>query len=113
MAEQAPSVAQAIRDDLIEQELRYRRVDAGVRREVDARLLKLQADLKALALRIDPGGTERPAARSARLGKLEMKSKAMIDAAYRDVEAIMKQASRRVALAEVEHLNTIMRTHLP
>lgn len=113
MAEQQPSVAQAIRDDLIEQELRYRRVDAGVRREVDARLVRLQADLKALTLKIDPAGTDRPAARTARLSKLEARSKAMIDAAYRDIEAIMEQANRRVGQAEVKNLNNVMREHLP
>jgi hypothetical protein len=34
----ADSAAQDIRDDLIEQDVLYRRVDAGVRREVDNRL---------------------------------------------------------------------------
>jgi hypothetical protein len=109
----ADSAAQDIRDDLIEQDVLYRRVDAGVRREVDARLAQMGLDLKKLMLDIDVAGTQRKDARQRRLKRLNIESRILIRTAYSEVGGILRAATRRVAKVEAKKAANVMRKNIP
>jgi len=107
------TAAQAIRDDLIQQEIAYRRVDASVRRDVDRRLKGLANDLKDLLQRIDPHGTQRVAARKRRLKKFDQESKVLIRTAYSEMGGILRQATRRIAKVETKNTVAVIRRNVP
>lgn len=107
------TVAQKIRDDIIEQDIRYRRVDAAVRKEVDTRLDQLESDLVALMLKIDVAGTKQVKARKRRLAKLNNQSGILIRTAYTEINGIMRGAGRRVAKVEARKVNQIVQDRLP
>lgn len=109
----AETAAEKIRDDLVEQEVLYRRVDASVRREVDARLDQMGRDLKDLMLKIDVAGTKRSDARRRRLKKLNTESRIVIRTAYSEVGGILRSAVRRIAKAETKNTAKIMRRNIP
>ena len=108
-----PSVAQDIRDDLIEQEIKYRRVDASVRRDVDATLRQLSRDLKDLMIKIDVNGTKRLDARNRRLKKFEKESKILIRTAYSEIGGITRNTLRRVAKVETKNTVAVVGSRLP
>lgn len=107
------TVAQKIRDDIIAQDVRYRRVDAAVRREVDDVLDKLEQDLRVLMIRIDVAGTKQRVARQRRLKKLQSESGILIRTAYSEINRVIRSASRRVAKVEAKKVNTIVQENLP
>lgn len=107
------TVAQKIRDDIIEQDVRYRRVDASVRRDVDQRLDQLELDLVALMLKIDVAGTKQIKARRRRLAKLNNQSGIIIRTAYTEINGILRGAGRRVAKVEAKKVNQIVQDRLP
>lgn len=109
----ADNAAQNIRDDLIEQDLLYRRVDASVRRDVDARLAQMGRDLKKLTLEIDVAGTKRKDARQRRLKKLNEESRILIRTAYSEVGGILRSAIRRVAKTEAKKVANVIRSSIP
>lgn len=107
------TVAQKIRDDLVAQDVRYRRVDASVRREIDARINQLGRDLVNLLQTIDPHGAIRPAARQRRLQKLNKESGVMIRTAYSEINGMLKSALRRVSKVETNKVVQIVEENLP
>lgn len=107
------TVAEAIRDDLIEQEVLYRRADAGIRRQVDSRLTQMGSDLKTLMLDIDVAGTKRKDARMRRLKKLNVESRTIIKTAYSEVGGILRSSLRRLAKVETKNTVKIMRKNIP
>ncbi len=107
------TVAQQIRDDIISQDIRYRRVDAAVRAEVDARLDVLERDITAEMMRIDVNGTSRKAARKRRLKKLNHEIGIIIRTAYSEINGIIRSAGRRVAKVEARKVNQIVAEQLP
>lgn len=109
----ADTAAQEIRDDLIEQEVRYRRVDASVRSDVNKRLTQLGLDLKELLFSIDVHGTNRKDARGRRLQKLNVESRTMIRSAYSEIGGIMRAAARRIAKVETVKTTQVVRSHVP
>lgn len=109
----ADSAAQEIRDDLIEQEVRYRRVDASVRGDVNRRLSQLGADLKKLLFDIDVHGTTRKDARERRLKRVNTESRIMIRTAYSEIGGIMRLAVRRIAKVETKKTTQVVRKHVP
>lgn len=109
----ADSAAQDIRGDLIEQDVLYRRVDAGVRREVDARLAQMGRDLKKLMLDIDIAGTQRKDARQRRLKRLNVESRIIIRTAYSEVGGILRASTRRIAKVESKKVANVMRKNIP
>jgi hypothetical protein len=109
----ADNAAQEIRDDLIEQEVLYRRVDAGVRRQVDARHAQLARDLKDLMLKIDVAGTKQINARKRRLKKLNEESRLLIRTAYSEMNGILRHALRRLAKVETKKAVATVRRHIP
>lgn len=108
-----PTAAEAVRDDLIAQDVRYRRADAAVRRQIDARFDKLEADLKILMLRIDAAGTQQVKARRRRIAKLEKESKVLIKTAFTEINGYLKGAMRQLAHIETKATATILRTNIP
>lgn len=109
----ADSAAEEIRDDLIEQEVLYRRVDASVRRDVDARLAQLGRDLKRLVLETDVNSTTRKDARKRRLKRLNEESRILIRTAYTEVNGILRPALRRVGKVETMKTTKVVRKHVP
>jgi hypothetical protein len=108
-----PTVAEKIRDDIIVQDIRYQRANAGVRREVDDRLSQLAADLTALLYRINPNAAVRAAARRRRMKKLNTESRVLIRTAYSEINGILKSSARRIAKVEARRINEIVRDNLP
>lgn len=109
----ADSAAVEIRDDLIQQEVLYRRVDAGVRSDVNKRLTQLGRDLKSLMFSIDVHGTNRKDARERRLKRLNTESRTMIRTAYSEIGGIMRAAVRRIAKVETKKTTEVVRKHVP
>jgi len=109
----AETAAQAVRDDLIKQEVLYRRADAGVRREIDARLIQMGRELKEMVLRIDVAGTQRKDARARRLKKIDDESKIIIRTAYSEVNGILRSAARRIAKVETKNTARVIRSAVP
>lgn len=109
----ADNISASIRDDLIEQEIRYRRTDAAIRADVDRRLLQVQKDLVALAIKVDPNGAQTEAARQRRLERLRKSSGALVRDAYREIDQIVKGSARRIAKVESQNTVDIVRKHLP
>lgn len=107
------TVAQKVRDDIIEQDVRYRRVDASVRKEVDERLDQLERELVGLMLKIDVAGTKQIKARRRRLAKLNNQSGILIRTAYTEINGILRSAGRRVAKVEAKKVNQIVGNQLP
>ena len=107
------TTATDIRDDLIAQDVRYRRVDAAIRREVNARLAQLGRDTTALMLRIDVAGTKQPKARLRRLRKLNRELGILTRTAYSEIGGITKVALRRLAQAETKSTIKIVGANLP
>lgn len=107
------SVAQKIRDDLIAQDIRYRRADAGVRQEVNGRLDELDSQIVAAVIRIDVAGTSRVAARRRRLQKLNSEVGKLTQAAFSDINKILKASLKRVAKVEAKIIVKTMRGNIP
>jgi hypothetical protein len=74
-----------IHDDLISHDIAIRRVTGDCQRRVEKRLDRLASDLKQLAAKIDPFGTDRTDARERRINRLDAESKKIIDEAYREI----------------------------
>jgi phage-related tail protein len=91
-----------IHDELISHDIALRRVDGGVRKEVEARIDRLASDLKALMAKIDPFGTERADAQERRLKKLDEESAKLIAEAYGEISSGTRSDMKRVAAAESE-----------
>lgn len=109
----ADTAAQQIRDDLIEQEVLYRRTDAGVRLEVDRRLAQLERDLKKLVLSVDVNSAMRKGTRQRRLKNINDESKILIRTAYSEVNGILRGAMRRIAKVETKKTTDIIRKRVP
>jgi transcription elongation factor len=108
-----PTAAEAIRDDIIAQDIRYKRADATIRREVDARLDKLETEIVALMLRIDVAGTKQRKARARRLAKLHREVGIATRTAYSEINGIIKSGARRVARVEAASAVKIVAENLP
>jgi len=107
------TVAQRIRNDIIAQDIRYRRADAAVRNDVDARLDKLEKSIVAMMLKIDVNGTKQVAARQRRLKKLNFELGVLIRTAYSEINGLLRAAGRRIAKVEAQNINKIVAENLP
>lgn len=107
------TAAEEVRDDLIAQDVRYRRVEAGINRKVQARLNELDRDVKALLVKIDPAGTTQPKARQRRLQKFNREAGVLIRTAYSEINGMVKADLRRVGMAESVNTMKVMRRHIP
>lgn len=107
------TAAEKIRDEIIEQDIRYQRANATVRREVDDRLDRLAADLTALLYRVDPNSAIRPAAKKRRMKRLRIESRTLIRTAYSEINGTLKAAMRRIAKVETRRINQSVRDNIP
>lgn len=107
------NAAEAIRDDLIANDVRYRRADAAVRRKVDVRLSSLSRELRELIARIDIHGAQRVDARQRRLDKFEKEMKAAVRTAYSDINSLLRGEMNRIAKIETKATANAVRKHLP
>lgn len=107
------TVAQKIRDDIIAQDIRYNRVNASVRAEVNARLDVLEKDITAAMMQVDVNGTRQKKARDRRLKKLNEALRILIRTAYSEINGIIRSAGRRVAKVEAQKVNQIVEVNLP
>jgi hypothetical protein len=107
------SVVRQVRDDLIAQDIRYRRVDASVRRDVDRLIVQLGKDLKKLIISIDVAGTRQVGARKRRLQKLNEQSRDLINNRYREINQVLRKAVRQVAKVETKSTLDIVTNRLP
>ena len=107
------TAAEEIRDDIIEQDVRYRRAEARINRKVQARLTTLDRDVKALLIRIDPAGTQQVKARQRRLRKFNRESGELVRTAYSEIHALVKKDLARVGIVESKTILATMRKHIP
>ena len=107
------TVSEDIRDDLITQDIRYKRADASVRKEVDARLSSLEAAIAAAIIRVNVNGTKQVKARQRRLAKLNREVGVLIRTAYSEINGIIKSSARRVANVETAADVAIVTKNLP
>jgi len=107
------TAAESIRDDIIAQDIRYKRADAAVRREVDTRLDQLETEIVMLMLRIDVNGTKQVKARARRLVKLNREVGIATRTAYSEINGIIKAAGRRIARVEAKTAVKIVKENLP
>ena len=107
------SVNDAIHDDLISHDISLRRVSGDETRRVERRLDELGSDLKALAVKIDPFGTNRSDARERRLARLERESTELINEAYREINKVQRGELQQVAAIETEATVSAIEKALP
>lgn len=107
------TAAENIRDELIAHDIDLRRVSAGMARQVNARLNTMNADLRGMLARIDPGGTTRRDARERRLARIEREVQAIVDEAYREIRIIVNSDMKRVAKAETVAVANAINGALP
>jgi flavin-dependent dehydrogenase len=107
------TVAQKIRDDIIAQDVRYNRVNASVRADVNARLDQLEKEIVTAMIRVDANGARRKTARQRRLKKLNDEIGIIIRTAYSEINGILRNAGRRVAKVEARKVNQIVAEQLP
>lgn len=108
-----PTAAEEIRDELIENDVRYQRAAGHVRRLVDKRLEQLGREIKETILRIDAHGAQRNDARQRRLKKLEEEIKVLVRTAYSEVNGILKSELRKTAKVETMATAKAIRRHVP
>ena len=102
-----------IHDDLIAHDIDLRRVDADCRRRANSRLAELEADIKALLIKIDPYGAVRADARSRRIANFEQEARKLARAAYKDIECENRADLRRIAALESEKVISVIGENLP
>lgn len=94
------TVAQDVRDDLIAQDIRVRRVSARLERDIEVRLKRMELDLADLVIKTDAKVTKAAA-------------KEIIDAAYADVDAMVLEVAQRLAAAEAKAVVKAIKKALP
>lgn len=107
------TVNQDIRDDIAAHDIDLRRVDGAIRRKVDQRFDKLGQDLKVLTVTIDPHGAVRIGARKRRLKKLQKEARALVSAAYSEINVMVAKDLKRLTRAESEAVNQSIEEALP
>ena len=95
-----PRAAEAVRDRLIEHDLDLRRFIGGHQREVNARLARLEKDICAALMEIDPMGVSGNVRQAARLARLEKKVKELTDDAFADIRRMNRAALTGTVRAE-------------
>lgn len=109
----AKSVSEEVQDDFIKQDVQLARVDAGLQKQIDARLDKLGRDLKRLTLDVDVAGTPRRDAQVRRMAKLNKESRELIRVAYSDINAMTKATLGKVAAATSMEVVSALEENLP
>lgn len=94
------SVNERVRDELIPHDLDNRRALAGVEREIELRLVKLERDLKALIVTIDPAGAQQRRSKKNRTRIINRRARELITTAYSEINAMSRDSLRRLARAE-------------
>ena len=107
------TVAEEIRDDLIAQDIRYKRADASVRKEIDSRLAVLETAIAATIIQINVNGAKQAGAIDRRLRKLNTEVGILTRTAYSEINGIIKGAARRVANVETAADVAIVTKELP
>lgn len=111
MAEE--TVNDQINEELIEHDVQLQRVIGGEKNDIEKRLDRLAADIKAEAARIDPFAAQRTDARERRLKKLEVKISELTVEAYKDIAREHRNELRRAAAVETERQVTTIEKALP
>lgn len=96
----AQTLNEAIRDELIVQDVTDARAIAGVQKRVDNRLLELQRDLRRVVLEVDPTGTPRRRSQKARTRQANELAAPLIRQAFVDINAITDDALTRMGRLE-------------
>lgn len=107
------SVNDQIHDDLISHDIKLRRVTGDEQRRIERRLDELGADLKALAIKIDPFGTDRADAQERRVSRLEKASAEIITEAYKEIDRIQRGELHQIANIETEATVQALEKALP
>lgn len=90
---------ESVRDELIEHDVDNQRAIGGVQNQVDARLIELTRDLRALIINADLGsGT--PARRRKKLDQVAKRSGPLIAEAFTDINALTRNALGRMAVVD-------------
>lgn len=96
----AASVNEEVRDALIPHDLDNRRALASVEREIDLRLLRLERDLKALIVTVDPAGAQQRRSKKNRTRIINRRARELINTAYSEINAMSRESLRRLARTE-------------
>lgn len=107
------SVNQKILDSIITQDVLTRRVTAGVEREVQKRIDKLEVDLKAAMEATAVWDTQNVRVRIRRQRKLKLRTQRLIAAAMADCNAIVHDSMTRVAAAKAKMAHQVLDEHIP
>jgi hypothetical protein len=107
------NVSEEILDDIISNDVRLARIEAGVRRKVSARINELFKDLSALLFDVDPMGVERRDARQRRLDRLERESRELIRQAYADINRLVRNDMVKLGAVETAAIASIIEGNLP
>ena len=107
------NISEEILDDIILNDVRLARIEAGVRQKVSTRVDKLFKDLRALLFDVDPMGVERRDARQRRLGRLEQESRELIRQAYADINRLVRNDMVKLGAIETAAIASIIQDNLP
>lgn len=107
------TASQDVRDELVEQDIRVRRVSARLERDVQKRLLDLQREVVAEMSRIDPAGAVRTDARERRLQRTEQAVRELTRNAYADIESMTANVIERAAVADQAALTEALKKAIP
>ena len=94
------TAAERVRDDLVVQDVRLRRVIGGEQRFIAKLTDQFEKRVKAAIVEIDVGGVNGPLRRTQRMVKLEKIIKELAQEHYAEVAAHLKKTMQGVAIAE-------------
>ncbi len=107
------TAAQDVRDDLIEQDIRVRRVIGRLERDIEVRMKRFELDVLDLLYKQDPGGPNSQTERRKRLQAYEQRAEELARKAFRDVDKIIREYSERLSSAEFRVVAAALRRHVP
>jgi hypothetical protein len=91
-----PSAAENLRDDLIEHDIRNRRVLGGLQREIERRQAILERRIRDAIIEIDPAGASAPRMRESRLRRLNERVSEITREVYAEHSSEIRAALRRI-----------------
>jgi hypothetical protein len=108
-----PTTNEALRDDVIWDDVQLRKVTAAVDTEVQARLRRLDRDLTIAMQAANPFDAVKLAVRRRKQAQLQARAKALIRRAYEDCHAIVARAGSTVGKEQAHSAWAALDEHVP
>jgi hypothetical protein len=106
-------VNEQIRDETIAHTVELQRGLGSVQNRIEARLRRLDSEIAAALLRIDPMGTDRLDAQARRMERFEKKARELADKAYADVATMFESDMTSLAKLETIEAGQTLRKAVP